>query len=205
MVALSLALDHPSAVRALVLLSGYYFRTLRADVLAFSPMAAPILGNLLSYTAPLLGRALWWRVVRKLFAPAAVSPCFAAEFPSELSLRPSQLKASALETVLMTPSAAALAKRYRELKMPVIIIAGRGDRIVDFARQSKRLNAMLPQSQLISFAGAGHMVHHIVPAQVVEGIDLAAGPSAIAEDEITPIIAGAATQNAESLRGSGAN
>jgi len=82
----------------LVLISGYYFPILRADVLASSATAAPVIGDLLSYTvAPILGRALKSRVFRKLFAPAAVPSRFQAEFPTELSLRPSQLKASAAD------------------------------------------------------------------------------------------------------------
>ena len=110
----------PADVRSLVLLSGYYFPSLRADVLASLPSASPIIGDLLSYTvAPLLGRAMRSWVFRKLFAPAAVPSRFQAEFPTELSLRPSQLKASAVDTVSMTPSAAALAARYGELKMPI--------------------------------------------------------------------------------------
>src|SRR6266850_2604911 len=151
LVALSLALDHPADVRGLVLISGYYFPTLRADVLASS---APVIGDLLSYTvAPLLGRALKSRVCRKLFAPAAVPSRFQVEFPTELSLRPSQLKASAADTVLMTPSAAALASRYGELKMPIIIMAGTEDRIVNFASQSEHLDEVLGQSTLVSFPG----------------------------------------------------
>ena len=144
LVALSLALDHPADVRSLVLLSGYYFPTFRGDMLTSLPTAVPIIGDLLSYTvAPLLGRAMRSRVFRKLFAPAAVPSRFQADFPSELSLRPSQLKASAEDTVSMTPSAAALAKRYDELRMPIVIMAGTGDRLVDFARQSGRLDEVL--------------------------------------------------------------
>ena len=172
LVALSLALDHPADVRSLVLLSGYYFPTFRADVLTSLPSAAPIIGDLLSYTiAPLLGRAMRSRVFRKLFAPAAVPPRFQAEFPIELSLRPAQLKASAEDTVSMTPSAAALAKRYDELKMPIVIMAGTGDRLVDFARQSGRLDEVLAKSTLVPFEGAGHMIHHSAPEKVVDGIN----------------------------------
>jgi pimeloyl-ACP methyl ester carboxylesterase len=118
--------------------------------------------------------ALWRRIIRKLFAPAPVSPRFAAAFPRELSLRPLQLKASASDTAFMIPSAAALAKRYDELKMPVVLVAGRDDRIVDFARHSVRLKATLPQSELIAVTGAGHMVHYIAPEQVIAEVDLAA-------------------------------
>jgi len=183
LVALSLALDHPADVRSLVVLSGYYFPSLRADVLASLPGAAPIIGDLLSYTvAPLLGRAMRSRVFRKLFAPAAVPPRFQAEFPIELSLRPSQLKASAKDTVSMTPSAAAFAKRYGELKMPIVIMAGTGDRLVDFARQSGRLDEVLAESTLVPFEGAGHMIHHSAPEKVVDGINLAASSAGIAEN-----------------------
>ena len=183
LVALSLALDHPADVRSLVLLSGYYFPTLRADVLASLPSAAPIIGDLLGYTAaPLLRRALRSRVFRKLFAPATVSPQFQAEFPTELSLRPSQLKASAEDTVSMTPSAAALATRYDELKMPIVIMAGTGDRLVDFARQSGRLDEVLAESTLVPVEGAGHMIHHSAPKKVIKGINLAASRSGITEN-----------------------
>ena len=174
LVALSLALDHPADVRSLVLLSGYYFPTFRGDMLTSLPTAVPIIGDLLSYTvAPLLGRAMRSRVFRKLFAPVAVPPRFQAEFPSELSLRPSQLKASAEDTVSMTPSAAALAKRYDQLKMPIVIMAGTGDRLVDFARQSGRLDEVLADSTLLPFKGAGHMIHHSASEKVVDGINLA--------------------------------
>jgi pimeloyl-ACP methyl ester carboxylesterase len=183
LVALSLALDHPADVRSLVLLSGYYFPSLRADVLASLPSAAPIIGDLLSYTvAPLLGRAMRSRVFRKLFAPAAVTPRFQAEFPTEMSLRPSQLKASAVDTVSMTPSATALGARYGELKMPIVIMAGTGDRLVDFARQSGCLDEVLAESILVPFEGAGHMIHHSAPEKVVDGINLAASRAGIAEN-----------------------
>jgi pimeloyl-ACP methyl ester carboxylesterase len=161
LVAVSPALDYPADVGSLVLLSGYYFPSLRADVLASSPTAAPVLGDLLSYTViPLLGRALRSRVFRKLFTPAAVPQRFAAEFPTELALRPSQLKASASDTALMTPAAAALAERYDELEMAVIVVARKKDRAVGFARQSERLDEMLKEPALIAFENGPHDPSH---------------------------------------------
>jgi mandelate racemase len=50
LVALPLALDHPEAVSGLVLLSGYYHPTLRADVPLFSIPAIPFIGDLIRYT-----------------------------------------------------------------------------------------------------------------------------------------------------------
>ena len=188
LVALSLALDHPADVRSLVLLSGYYFPTFRGDVLTSLPTAVPIIGDLLSYTvAPLLGRAMRSRVFQKLFAPDAVPPRFQADFPSELSLRPSQLKASAEDTVSMTRSAAALAKRYDELKMPIVIMAGTGDRLVDFARQSGRLDEVLADSTLLPLKGAGHMIHHSASEKVVDGINLASRAGIAENGQLLPM------------------
>ncbi len=185
LVALSLALNYPADVRSLVLLAGYYFPTVRADVLAFSIPAAPVIGDLLDWTImPIIGWAVRSMVFRKLFAPAPVSPRFEEEFPTELALRPSQIRASALDTELMTVSAAAIAPRYRELKMPVVIMAGRDDRIVNFTLQSRRLAEAIPNGFLIPLEEVGHMLHHDVPDKVVEAVDLALNRSYAGPDRL---------------------
>jgi pimeloyl-ACP methyl ester carboxylesterase len=105
-------------------------------------------------------------VYRKLFAPSPVARRFANEFPLELAVRPSQIRASAAEIALMIPGAAGLAGHYSELSIPVAIVAGLGDKIVDCDRQAGRLGTELPQSALRKVPDAGHMIHHIVPEQV---------------------------------------
>ncbi len=85
-----------------MLLSGYYFPSVRADVALGSWPAVPVLGDILRYTiSPLLGRLTVPMVYRKLFAPSPVAERFASEFPLELAVRPSQIRASAAETALM--------------------------------------------------------------------------------------------------------
>jgi pimeloyl-ACP methyl ester carboxylesterase len=169
LVALALALREPAAdVAGLVLLSGYYFPSLRADVALGSWPAVPVLGDILRYTiSPLLGRLTAPILYRKLFAPSPVARRFSSEFPLELAVRPSQIRASAAETALMISGAAGLAGHYPELTIPVAIVAGLGDKIVDSNRQARRLGAELPQSTLRKVPDAGHMIHHIVPEQVV--------------------------------------
>ena len=91
LVALALALREPADVAGLVLLSGYYFPSLRADVALGSWPAVPVLGDILRYTiSPLLGRLTAPIVYRKLFAPSPVARRFASEFPLELAVRPSR-------------------------------------------------------------------------------------------------------------------
>jgi pimeloyl-ACP methyl ester carboxylesterase len=58
--ATALALKYPDLVRGLVLASGYYYPTARADVLAMGAPSLPLIGDILSHTlSPLISRAIW--------------------------------------------------------------------------------------------------------------------------------------------------
>jgi pimeloyl-ACP methyl ester carboxylesterase len=170
LVALALALDHPADVRRLILLSGYYFPTVRVDVPISSAPAIPLLGDVLRYTvSPLLGLLAAPLFVAQLFAPSPVPKRF-AQSPLAMSLRPSQLRANAEDTALMVPSAFAFQGRYKELTMPVAVVTGSGDKVVSPGGQSDRLADAIPHATLQTVEGAGHMVHYAVPELVAATI-----------------------------------
>ena len=175
-VAVALALKHPEVVASLILASGYYYPTPRADVLLLSGPAVPVVGDILSHTvSPILGRLLWPLVMRKIFGPAKVPAKFQG-FPKEMALRPSQIRASAAETALMVPSAFALRGKYTSLTMPVVIIAGEQDRLVNIEAQSARLHREVTRSKFRRVTNAGHMVHQTATALVMRAIDEAGQP-----------------------------
>jgi pimeloyl-ACP methyl ester carboxylesterase len=154
-------------------MSGYYYPSARVDSVVGSIPALPIVGDIDRYTvAPLFGAALRPVVERKLFAPAAVASSW-RNFPFAMTLRPSQLRAEAAEAALMIPSAAKMAPQYAELAIPVQIISGEGDRVVDHASQSVRLASELPSAKLTTLHGVGHMVHHTATDRVLHAIRLA--------------------------------
>ncbi len=166
LVALAFALDYPAEVERLVLVSGYYFPSLRPDVVLQGAPALPIVGDVLRYTiAPILARLMTPLVVRQLFAPAPVPERF-AQLPLAMSRRPSQLRASAQEAATMVPSAAFLAQRYGELTLPIAIIAGSDDQLVNPLAQSNRLAQLKLNHDADLVAGAGHMVHYFAPDRV---------------------------------------
>jgi pimeloyl-ACP methyl ester carboxylesterase len=174
-VAMALALNYPEMVRGLVLASGYYYPTARADVLALGAPAVPVAGDVLSHTlSPLISRATWPLMMAMIFGPQPVPAKFDA-FPREMALRPSQIRASAAESALMIPDALHVRNRYRELKMPVTIIAGEQDRLIDIDKQSARLHADVPQSTLHRIAGNGHMIHQTATDQMMAAITEVAG------------------------------
>jgi pimeloyl-ACP methyl ester carboxylesterase len=170
-VAIALALKYPEAVKGLILASGYYYPTVRSDVFVLSQPAVPVIGDLIRYTiAPLAGRLLWPLAMRKIFGPAAVPKKF-ERFPKEMAMRPSQLRAGAAETALLIPDAIALQDRYADLRMPVVVIAGEEDRVVDIERQSRRLHRQIRQSAFRRVRGSGHMVHQTATSHVMAAID----------------------------------
>ena len=175
MVATTLALEHPECVRSLLLLSGYYYPTPRMDVLMLSPPSIPGFGDMIRPTlSPYIGRMLWPVLIQKFFSPAPVTPRWHAAFPKWMTLRPSQILASAAETALMTSEAFCLQQRYHELQMPVVIMAGTADMHVATKVHSERLHDHIPHSKLVLVPGVGHMIHHVVPEQVLDAIDMAA-------------------------------
>jgi pimeloyl-ACP methyl ester carboxylesterase len=169
--AVALALSYPVLVRALVLASGYYYPSARADVLLLALPALPLAGDVIRYSiSPVLSRLLWPASIRKLFAPQDVPTKFGA-FPKEMTFRPSQLRAAAAESALMLPVAYTTSARYQELQMPVVILAGEGDELVDIEKQSARLHNELPQSVMYRIPGAGHMLHQTATEKVMGAIE----------------------------------
>lgn len=173
--ALFLAARYPDRVGGLVLVSGYYFWTLRPDVLLVALTAMPVLGDLLRYTlSPLLGRLAMPLLKHAMFSPAPVAARFHAEFSDGMALRPSQIRATSVDGALMIPGVLDLHRMYGDIAMPVAILAGDGDKVV-FRRNAERLHAGIPGSNLRVIEGAGHMLHHTAPHRVAEAVDWVAG------------------------------
>jgi pimeloyl-ACP methyl ester carboxylesterase len=171
MVALALALDHPADVCGLVLLGGYYYPGIRVDALLTAPVALPVLGDVMRYTVTALSaRLLLKRLVETMFAPKARPPKFFPVLSREMMLRPVQLRANAEDAAFMIGQAKASSERHRELQLPLTIIAGADDLVIDAEAHSVRLHADLPHSTLIIVPGAGHMVHYAAPEQVVAAV-----------------------------------
>ena len=171
LVALALAVRHQADVAGLVLLSGYYFWTVRPDAVLVAPGALPVLGDVLRYTvSPILGWLQMPLLKWAMFSPAPVPRRFQVEYSSAMALRPSQIRATSVDGALMIPGAINLRRHYKAITLPVVIIAGDGDKVV-FKRRSEQLRDNIPGSRLEIVKGAGHMVHHVATQQVVRAVE----------------------------------
>jgi pimeloyl-ACP methyl ester carboxylesterase len=175
LVALALALDHPQRVRGLVVVSGHYFPALRPDTWLMSAPAWPVIGALLRHTiSPLASRLLWPLLVRRAFGPPA-TPADIASLPKWKFLRPSRLQATAAASAAVVRETKAMSRRYGELRMPVMILAGASDRIVA-PRQGERLHDAIRHSELVVVPRAGHMLHHFAPRRVLAAVHRVTAP-----------------------------
>jgi pimeloyl-ACP methyl ester carboxylesterase len=75
----------------------------------------------------------------------------------------------------MVSAVAAMQHRYRELRMPVVIMAGTQDRIIDHRKHSVWLHQEIAESALRLVPAVGHMLHYAVPEQVVDAIEASFG------------------------------
>jgi pimeloyl-ACP methyl ester carboxylesterase len=170
LVAVALGLDHPDHVSRLVLLSGYFYPTIRGDVALMAPPSVPVVGDLLRFTiSPLIARLIWRSMIAKLFSPNPIPTKF-ERFPIWMALRPGQLRASAAEAAMMIPAAHRLARRYQDLSVPTLIMAGEQDHQVTTKHQSSRLHNELPGSALRIIPRGSHMIHHEHPKMIVAAL-----------------------------------
>jgi pimeloyl-ACP methyl ester carboxylesterase len=171
MVALAMALDFPESVAGLVLVGGYYYPSLRVDSLLTAPVAWPVVGDAMRYTVTALtARALLRQTVKGMFAPNDVPTSYLAQMPRELMLRPLQLRSNAEDGGSMMAQARSLSRRYGELRMPITLVAGAEDRVVDPDAHTARLHRELGHSQLVLVPQTGHMAHHFAKEQLLAAV-----------------------------------
>jgi hypothetical protein len=115
---------------------------------------------------------MWPLLLRKIFGPSPVPQKFRG-FPEEMAVRPSQIRASAAESALMIPSAHTLEKQYRLLQMPVAIVAGAEDGLIE-SEQSAHLHRDISHSTLRCIPGLDTWCIRQRRGEILSAIDMVA-------------------------------
>lgn len=173
-VALTLALDYPGQVGALALISPLshkpqsvppMFRTLTIETDWLRRLIAATLA------LPLAILATPW-VLRRVFGPEAPPSDFATHGGGLLSLRPRQFLAGSADVQALPGHMQRIEKRYRELRMPVQVMFGRQDEVLDWRANGQALVDQLPGARL-ELVDGGHMLQVTQPertARFIEGV-----------------------------------
>jgi pimeloyl-ACP methyl ester carboxylesterase len=120
-----------------------------------------------------LGMARRDEVLQLIFGPDSVPGDFATRGGGLLAMRPSHFVAACTDLAAIPEDLEAMTQRYATMQLPVRILYGRDDRILDPRGQGEALAAKLPGAALTLIDG-GHMLPITAPNVVAQFIREAA-------------------------------
>ncbi|WP_312797951.1 alpha/beta fold hydrolase [Tianweitania sp.] len=158
-VALQTAVNYPQSISGLALLS-----PLTQMMDALKPefrrlyLPSPLFRRFLSHTfaVPLTVRNAD-KVMRFVFGPNTPPEDFATEGGGMLSLRPGHFYATSSDLVAIPLDLAQLQARYGSLKMPVGVLYGTGDQVLDYRVHGERMLSQVLNLDLELLDHVGHM------------------------------------------------
>lgn len=160
------AVKAPQRVSRLVLMAatGPAYRPLQ-EPLAFRLSPWPVANRLSEWVLP---QALVTRSLQQVFAdPARVSPAL-VERTRALALREGN-RAALRHRLQQRQRDTADAERLRALRLPVLLLWGREDRLVQPA-VAAQFQALLPQARLVLLEGVGHLPHEERPQEALAAV-----------------------------------
>ncbi len=107
------------------------------------------------------------RIMQTAFGPEVVPAHFALRGGGAQAMRPSNYIAASRDLVALEPVLPRLQEGYEDLQLPVHILYGLGDRILDPQEQGRVLADQLPKGELELVEG-GHMLPLTQPQRCVE-------------------------------------
>ena len=171
-VALAWALRNPEAISGLVLLAPVAFPEPRLEQILFGPRAIPLVGDVLARTGGLTFDALAApALARAMFSPQPVPERMRTEFPLQLVMEPRHMQAEGEDAIQGIAGLAAAAMLYPGCRLPVRILAGSSDRVVNPNLHGRAVAALLARGSFGSLEGLGHMLHHFAQAEIVEAVE----------------------------------
>lgn len=131
----------------------------------------PVIGNIVVNTlTPLLGRAVVRNSVKRAYDPQDVQQDY-VEQSLELWMKPDRIRACAYDERTLGASLTVLSEQYRDIDMPVVIVTGSGDRLLDPEEHAYRLHRTIKNSKLIVLPETGHQLPQTRPDAVISAID----------------------------------
>jgi pimeloyl-ACP methyl ester carboxylesterase len=180
-VALAMAEAASDELAGLILFAPLAFPELRlVEHSILAQRAIPVVGPLLSAIAEAsrFDRAMVEMVQKVMFAPATVPAAWKATYPWDQIVDNAAMVAEGEEAATMLPMSPAGTINLLWVRLPVHVVTGTSDRVIEDEGQGKALARLLPQARLTEIEGAGHMLHHTHPAALRDAIrDMIAAPA----------------------------
>jgi pimeloyl-ACP methyl ester carboxylesterase len=180
-VALALAQRHPERVAGLALIAPFTHPVKEVHP-AFEALkiARPWLRTWVAWTLAVpVGLARRDAALREVFDPEPVPGDFATRGGGMLTLRPSHFISACADLQAAPEDLPGMMQGYGAMRLPVKILYGRGDRILDPREQGEALAGTLLGAELALVDG-GHMLPITMPQRCAQFIDEVAARAGIA-------------------------
>lgn len=177
-IALAVGVNHPRSIGRLALIAP--LTHMIAPPRVFSQLVIPsswVRGIVSVTLAVPLGIRHGPAALKAVFAPEVAPKDFAMKGGGLLGLRPRSFRAASSDLVAVNDDLPTLENRYSTLRMPVDVLYGRGDEILDWRHHGEALTREVSQATLHLVDG-GHMLPITQPAMTIEWLrTLVASPT----------------------------
>lgn len=175
-VALAVALEHPDCAGGLALIAPLTRRQPQVPacfqgLVIKSPLARWLLSWTLATPMAIRQRD---RIMEVVFGPDKVPADFALAGGGLLGLRPAAFRSASADLMASNADLKWMAERYGGLTLPVAMLYGRDDRVLDWQVHGEGLRALLPTLELTLVDG-GHMLPLTAPDSTVAWLNIVAG------------------------------
>ena len=166
---LAYALQFPQDVSGIVLLAPAAYPEKQGEGLAKTLARVPVVGDLLLLTSRPLVRREIRHGLEEAFAPAPVPPHYLKESES-LWARTGEVKAALRDEATLNASLSTLGPKYDSIQLPVIIVTGDSDLIVNPRTNAYALHRAVKGSRLVVLRRTGHEIQLTHPRAVLDAI-----------------------------------
>jgi pimeloyl-ACP methyl ester carboxylesterase len=158
-IALTMALEHPQQVAGLALLAPLtHIREDVPPVFAALTIESPAMRRLVAWTLAIpISIRNSAKTLEVVFGPEPVPKDFATKGGGLLSLRPSAFLSASSDLQALPARLPQVQERYAELRLPVHVLYGKDDRILDWKANGQALVDKVPGARLELVEG-GHML-----------------------------------------------
>ncbi|WEZ82563.1 alpha/beta hydrolase [Rhizobium sp. 32-5/1] len=175
-VAATFALNHKEMVEGLVFLSPATHPWPGGIEWYYKVTKAPVVGWLFAtLVAPPAGLVVIDKATKSVFAPNRRPDDYIERTGAYLALRPRAFRNNAIDVANLLEYVKKTAHRYREIKVPTIIITGDRDNVVLPEIHSRGLHDAIAGSRLITVHNLGHKPDYVVTDLAIAAIETVAG------------------------------
>jgi pimeloyl-ACP methyl ester carboxylesterase len=132
----------------------------------------PLIGNLVvNRLTPFLGRTIVRKSVKQAYDPQDVQEDY-VERSLDLWMKPDHIRACAYDERTLGKSLTVLSEHYRDIELPVVIVTGSADRLLNPEEHAYPLHKTIRDSKLVVLPETGHQLPQTRPEAVISAIDV---------------------------------